>query len=218
MMTLTGSLAYAGGYNNNPPPPPPHNQGSDVLNGQVDLNSSSATLNTNIINATGSVSGQAVSGGNALSVVTMQNTNVTNNQYVGQVSVSSMVNADVQNVQGGASLTSQAVCNSADVSTDPTTTKVYSNQECDAKDPSAAMNANLKNIGGDVSLATTAVGNTFSEDSNAANASVQNYQVNKSGTFATSNTTISNVGGDVSVSAAAIGNNAQIVHYSTNTQ
>jgi lipid-binding SYLF domain-containing protein len=77
------------------------------------------------------------------------------------------------------------------------------------------MNANLKNIGGDVSLATTAVGNTFSEDTNARTAPVQNYQINNAGTFATSNTTVQNVGGGVSVSATAIGNNAQIVHYST---
>jgi len=209
LMTLT-SLAYAA---DTVPPPPP--QGSDILNGQVNLNSQSTTLNTNILNVSGDVSGQAVTGGNVLSVVTMQNANVTNNQYVSGVVVSSKVNADIQNVGGGASLVSQAICNSADVSTDPTTTNVYSNQECDAKDPSAQMNANLKNIGGDVSLATTAVANTFSEDSNAANAAVQNYQVNKAGTFATSNTTITNAGGDVSVSATAIGNNAQIVHYST---
>jgi len=212
-MTLPG-LAYA--VDNNPPPPPPphHDQGSDILNGQVDLNSQASNLNTTIINATGAVSGQAVSAGNVLSVVTMQNTNVTNNQFVGDVSISSKVNADIEGA-GSASLVSQAICNSADVSTDPTTTKVYSNQECEAKDPSASMTANLKDIGGNVSLATTAVGNTFSEDSNAANASVQNYQVNKAGTFATSNTTITNATGDVSVSSTAIGNNAQIVHYST---
>lgn len=206
-MTLTIS-AYAADSN-------PQPQGSDILNGQVNLSSQATTLNTNIVNAGGDVSGQAVTGGNVLSVVTMQNTNVTNNQYVSGVSISSKVNANIENTGGGASLVSQAICNSADVSTDPTTTNVYSNQECDAKDPSAQMNANLKNIGGDVSLATTAVANTFSEDSNAANAAVQNYQVNKAGTFATSNTTITNAGGDVSLSATAIGNNAQIVHYST---
>ncbi|HVZ68489.1 MAG TPA: hypothetical protein VG891_03440 [Rhizomicrobium sp.] len=206
-MTLTG-LAFAGDYN-----PPPH--GSDILNGQVDLNSQSTTLNTNIANVSGGVSGQAITGGNVLSVVTMQNSNVTNNQYVSNVKVSSTVNADIKNAGGGVSLTSQAICNSADISTDPMVTNVYSNQECNAKDPSAAMNANLTNIGGNVSLATTAISNTFSEDSNAPNAAVQNYQVNKAGTYATSNTNISNVGGDVNVSAAAIGNNAQIVHYST---
>lgn len=212
LMALTTNLAYAG--NNNTPSYPQH-QGSEILNGQVNLQSQAATLNTNIQNVEGGVAGQAVSGGNVLNVVTMQNSNVTNNQYVSSVSVSSKVNADVKNIGGSVSLLSQAVCNSADISTDPTTTKVYSNQECNAKDPSAAMNANLANIGGDVSLATAAIANTFSEDTNSPNAAVQNYQINKSGTFATSNTTVSNVGGDVSISAAAIGNNAQIVHYST---
>src|SRR5690242_7998691 len=193
LMTLTIS-AYAA--DSNPPPPPHHNQGSDILNGQIDFQSQAANVNTTIKNVGGDVSGSAVSAGNVLQAVTMQDTNLTNNQYVGQgVSISSKLNADVSHVGGDVSLTSQAICNSADVSTDPNKTKVYSNQECNAVDPSAAMNANLKNIGGDVSLATTAVGNTFSEDTNAPNAPVQNYQINNSGTFATSNTNIQKVGG-----------------------
>jgi hypothetical protein len=204
------SLAYADGSTD----PAVTGQGaSDVLNGQVDFHIAQSNVNVNVTDATGNVAAQSVSGGNAVDITTMSNTEVTNNQYVSSVDISSNMNANVHNTGGTVSLTAQAVCNTASVSMDPTSTNVYSNQECQANDPSATLNANVGNVGNDVSLAATAMGNNFEEDTNAKYGAVQNYQVNESSVYATANTNVSNVNGNVSISAAAIGNNAQIVHY-----
>ena len=200
-MTLPLSLAYAG------------DSTSQILNGQVDFHVDHSNLNLNLSDAAGNVAGQSVAGGNAVDITTMNNTTVTNNQYVSSVSISTDLNANVSNTGGTVDLSSQAVCNSAGVSTDPAYTNVYSSQECDAKDPAASLNANLGNIGNDVSLASTAVGNSFEEDTNAKSSAVQNYQINNSGEYATTNANITNVAGNVSASAAAIGNTAQIIHY-----
>ena len=127
--------------------------------------------------------------------------------------IGSTLNADVQNIGGTVSLTSQAVCNSATVSTDPHVTTVYSNQECQAIDPSSSLNANVANIGNDVSLASTAVGNTFEEDTNAASMPVQTYQINASSINSNVSAKVTNVTGNVDVTSAAIGNSAQIIHY-----
>ncbi len=179
----------------------------------MDFHVAHANVDTHHPHATGNVAGQAVAGGNAVDITTMNNTEVTNNQYVTSVDISSNLNAKVHNTGGTVSLTSQAVCNTACVSMDPTSTNVYSNQECQANDPSASLNANVANIGNDVSLAATAMGNNFEEDTNAKYGAVQNYQINESSVYANANTNVTNVTGNVSVSAAAIGNNAQIVHY-----
>ena len=179
----------------------------------MDFHVQQSTLNVNVTDAAGNVSGQSVAGGNAVDITTMSNTEVTNNQYVSSVNVGADMNANVHNVNGTVGLSSQAVCNSASVSMDPTSTNVYSNQECNAVDPSATLNANVGNIGNDVSLASTAVGNTFEEDTNAKYGAVQNYQINNSNVYSTANTNVANVAGNVSVTAAAIGNTAQIVHY-----
>lgn len=202
---LPMSLAYADGSTD------PAN--SDILNGQVDFHIAQSTLNVNVDNAAGNVSGQSVTGGNAVDIVTMSDTEVTNNQYVTSVNIDSDMNANVHNTGGTVSLTSQAVCNSASVSMDPTSTNVYSNQECEANDPSATLNANVGNINNDVSLASTGEGNDFEEDTNAKYGAVQNYQVNESSVYSTENANVANVNGNVTVSSAAIGNNAQIVHY-----
>ncbi len=200
-MTLPLSQAFAGSST------------SEILNGQVDFHVDHTNLNLNVMDAAGNVSGQSVAGGNAVDITTMNNTNVTNNQYVSSVSISSDLNANVKNTGGTVDLSSQAVCNSAGVSTDPSYTNVYSNQECNAQDPSASLNANLQNIGNDVSLASTAVGNSFEEDTNAKYSAIQNYQINNSSINATTNANITNVSGNVAASAAAIGNTAQIIHY-----
>jgi hypothetical protein len=202
-MTLPLSLAYAGQSTDS----------SDILNGQVDFHVDHTNLNLDVTDAAGNVSGTSVAGGNAVDITTMNNTNVTNNQYVSSVSVSSDLNANVANTGGTVDLQSQAVCNSAGVSTDPAYTNVYSQQECDAQDPSASLNANLQNIGNDVSLASTAVGNSFEEDTNAKYSNIQNYQINNSNINATTNANIVNVNGNVDASATAIGNTAQIIHY-----
>lgn len=203
---LPMSLAYAGESTDAP-------SSSDILNGQVDFHIAQSTLNVNVDNAAGNLTAQSVTGGNAVDITTMSNTEVTNNQYVSSVNIDSDMNANAHNINGTVSLTSQAVCNTASVSMDPTSTNVYSNQECQANDPSATLNANVGNINNDVSLASTAMGNSFEEDTNAKYGAVQNYQVNESSVYSTENSNVANVNGNVSISSAAIGNNAQIVHY-----
>jgi hypothetical protein len=188
---------------------------SNVLNGQVNLNSQQATLTLNTNEVQGNISGGAVSGGNAIDITTMNNTNVSNNQYVSTANIGSDVYANISNVGGTTDLTSQSVCNSASISMDPTSTNVDSTQECKATDPSATMHANISNTNSDVSLASTAVSNTFEEDTNAPYGNVANYQINRAAVNASTNTTLTNIGGNVSASATAIGNTGQIIHYST---
>jgi hypothetical protein len=187
--------------------------GSLVLNGQIDFHVTSSNVNTSVTNAAGNVSGSSASVGNNLEVVTMDNATVNNNQYVSSVSISADQNADVKNVGGTVTLQSQAICNAADVSTDPHSTTVTSTQECQANDPSALLNATVTNAGNDVSLSSQAVGNSFSEDTNAASMPTQNTQINESNIASTVNAKVTNVQGNVSVNSTAIGNNAQIVQY-----
>ncbi|HTQ13776.1 MAG TPA: hypothetical protein VMH86_07865 [Rhizomicrobium sp.] len=196
------SLAYAGGSSE-----------SNILNGQVDFHTAQSTLNVDTSNVAGNVAQQSVAGGNAVDITTMNNTEVTNNQYVSSVDVSSHMNANVTNTGGTVSLSSQAVCNSAGVSMDPTSTNVYSNQECNAVDPSSTLNASVYNAGNDVSLASAAIGNSFEEDTNAKHGAVQNYQINNSNVSSAVNGSVVNVNGNVTATSAAIGNTAQIVHY-----
>ena len=146
----------------------------------------------------------------------MNDTHVVNNQYNKSMTIDSTINAGVGNVGGSVGYTSQAVCNSAGVSTDPKVTAVKSTQECHSVDPSSAINANIASIGGSVGLASHAVGNSFEADSNASNMPVQTKQINTSYVQSKVNAHVSNVGGTVSASSAAIGNNAQILHYTTN--
>lgn len=181
----------------------------------MNLNASVSTLNTTVQWAKGDVAGQSVAGGNVVDIITMNDTTVANEQFNKSVTIDSTINARAGDIGGSAGYTSQAVCNSADVSTDPTTTAVYSNQECRAIDPSSTINAHLRNIGGDVGLASSAVGNTFSEDTNAINAPVETHQINSSFVHSDVNANIANVGGSIATTSAAIGNNAQIVHFST---
>jgi hypothetical protein len=187
--------------------------GSEILNGQTDFHLSLSNLNVQVGDISGNVSAQSVAAGNTLDVTTMDDTSVTNEQYASSAMIGSTINADVQNIGGTVSLVSQAVCNSATISTDPNVTAVYSNQECQAIDPASSLNANVANIGNDVSLASMAVGNTFEEDTNAASMPVQTYQINASSINSSVNTKINNVTGNVDVTSAAIGNSAQIIHY-----
>lgn len=203
MMLL--SQAYAGSSS----------EGSQVLNGQVDLHTSISTLQTTIDRTGSSVGVQSVAAGNALDVTTMNDTHVTNNQYVSSVDISSDLGARVTNVGGDAAIQSQAVCNSASISTDPNVTAIKSTQQCDAVDPASRAYVDASNIGGSFSLANSAIANTFEADSNARNMPVDNTQINHSNVNAATTAHVSNVAGTVSVTSAAIGNNAQILHYST---
>lgn len=189
--------------------------GSNILNGQVNFNASVSTLNTSAYSMGGDVVGQSVAGGNAVDITTMNDTHVTNNQYNKSTTIDSTINAGVGNIGGSVGFSSQAVCNSAGVSTDPTVTAVNSNQECRSIDPSSTINANIAHVGGDIGLASHAVGNTFEADSNASNMPVTTNQINSSFVHSKVNANVANVGGGLSASSAAIANNAQIIHYST---
>jgi hypothetical protein len=203
LLILPLNLAYADGSTS----------GSNVLNGQIDLQLSSSHLNTSVSNSPGNVANASSAVGNNVEVVTMDNTNVTNSQYVGNVSINADQNANVQNIGGTVSLSSQAACNAADVSTDPHTAAIYSNQTCNASDPSALLNANVANINNDVSLSSQAIGNSFSEDTNAQYMPVQNYQTNSASIASTVNSKVTNVNGNITINSTAVGNNAQIVQY-----
>jgi hypothetical protein len=209
ILMLTLSSAYADGSNST------DGGVSNILNGQVNLNAQQATLNLATNEIAGNVSGGAVAGGNAIDITTMNNTNVNNQQYVGNTTINADTNAYLANVGGTTDLQSQAICNSASVSMDPTSTNVTSNQECGASDPSATLHATVTNAANDVSLATTAVGNTLEEDTNAPYGNVSNIQLNHSAVNSSTNVTTSNVYGNVSASATSIGNTGTIIHYST---
>src|ERR1700743_1204520 len=75
-LMLTLNSAYADGSNNS-------GGESNILNGQVDFNTQQATLNLGASQIQGSVTGASTAGGNAIDITTMNNTNVTNSQYVG---------------------------------------------------------------------------------------------------------------------------------------
>jgi hypothetical protein len=205
MTILSATAAFADGSSN-------QLNGSLILNDQTQLHIVTSNVNTEAQNIDGDFVGQSVAAGNVLDVTTLQDSWVTNKQYTSSVNVSSDLYANVKNVTGSVGLTSQAVCNDANISTDPTTTDVYSNQECRAQDPSATLNATVQNIGGSVQTAAIAMGNNFAEDTNAPNAPVQNYQINASSVNALNNTKVYDAG-STAVVGTAIGNNAQIVHY-----
>jgi len=170
-------------------------------------------VNTGIESVAGNVTSTSSAAGNNLQVFTLNSATVNNSQYVGGVSIAADQNATVDNVGGTTTLSSQAVCNAADVSTDPKSTTVASSQVCDANDPSSYLNATVTNAGNDVSLSSQSIGNSYSEDSNAAVLTTLNNQVNNAAIAATTNAAVHSVYGNVTVSASAVGNNAQIIQY-----
>src|SRR5580692_3656463 len=85
--------------------------GSNIINGQVNLQSNWSNL-TGSIDTTGSdatVTGAAA--GNLVDITTMNNTQVKNSQIVGSsASIGSNINVDVNNVWGNATVANQVVC------------------------------------------------------------------------------------------------------------
>ena len=187
--------------------------GSQILNGQVDLHTSTSTLNTTVDSTGGDVQIGSTAGGNALDVTTMNDTHVQNSQYTSSVDISSDLGARVTNVDGSVSVAGQAICNSAGISTDPNITQVNSNQECQAKDPSSQVYVDSWNVGGDFQVTNMAAGNTFEEDTNAPNAPITTRQLNASSVNANTTVHVQNVAGTTAIQSTAIGNSAQIVHY-----
>src|SRR5580698_8566329 len=85
------------------------NSESNILNGQVDLNSSVSKLTTSVVDTSGNVTLDSTAGGNAVEIVTMNNTNVQTGQFTGGgADIVSIVNANVQNTDGTVSINSQA--------------------------------------------------------------------------------------------------------------
>jgi hypothetical protein len=190
--------------------------GSDVLNGQVTLQTQWSNLNTVIDSVGGDAALQGAAAGNIVDIMTMNDTHVDTNQFVGpNAAIGSNITADVSNVWGSVGISNQALCNGASVSTDPVVTAVRNRQECQASDPSSLVNASINGVVGDMAMQSLSMGNTFEADSNAPNFPINNMQLNNAIGSSTINANAFNIGGSMSMTSGAIGNKAQILHYST---
>jgi len=142
---------------------------------------------------------------------------VQNSQIVGPGSaIDSNVNANISNVWGSTGISSQAICNGASVSTDPTLTAVNSYQRCDSSDPSTSIKANIGGVGGDAVVQGLAIGNSFEADTNARNMPIVSRQINNSMTTSTVHANVSDIGGSTALTSSAIGNTGQVIHYGSN--
>jgi hypothetical protein len=191
--------------------------GSQIINGQVNLQTNWASLNASVDTVGGDVVATGSAAGNLIDITTMNDTRVQNNQIVGpNATVGSNVAIDANNVWGNVSIQNQAVCNGASVSTDPVLTAVKSNQECHAADPYSGITTNVSNVAGNAVIQGSALGNSFEADSNAPNMPIMTHQLNNSGVVSNVNANVYNVGGSVGLSSSAIGNTSQVIHYTTN--
>jgi hypothetical protein len=191
--------------------------GSNVVNGQVNLQTQWSNLNTVVDSVGGDAALQGAAAGNLVDIMTMNNTVVNNSQFVGpNAAIGSNITADMSNVWGSVGISNQALCNGASVSTDPVLTQINSRQVCKASDPATQTNANINGVVGDMAIQSLSMANSFEADSNAQNMPIQNMQMNSSIGASTINANTSNIGGSMSLTSGAIGNKAQILHYSTN--
>ena len=191
--------------------------GSNIINGQVNLQNNWSNLTGSIDTTGGDATVTGAAAGNLIDITTMNNTRVKNSQIVGAgASIGSNVNVDVNNVWGNASVGNQVVCNGASVSTDPTYASTKNYQECNATDPFSGITTNISNVAGNAIVQGSALGNTFEADSNAPNMPILSKQINNSGVTSNINANLYNVGGTATLSSSAIGNTSQIIHYSTN--
>jgi hypothetical protein len=191
--------------------------GSNVINGQVSLQTQWSNLNTVVDSVGGDAALQGAAAGNLVDIMTMNNTVVNNSQFVGpNAAIGSNINADMSNVWGSVGISNQALCNGASVSTDPVLTQINSRQVCKASDPATQTNANINGVVGDLAIQSLSMANSFEADSNAQNMPIQNMQMNSSIGASTINANTTNIGGSMSLTSGAIGNKAQILHYSTN--
>ena len=191
--------------------------GSQIVNGQVNLQNNWSNLNGSFNTVGGDAVAQGSAAGNMIDITTMNNTNVFNRQIVtSNAAIGSNVNVDATNVWGSVGIQSQALCNGASISTDPVLTQVNSTQKCNASDTFSAINSNVSNVAGNATFMGSALGNSFEADSNAPNMPIMTRQVNSSGVVSNVNANIFNVGGSAGMSSSAIGNSSQIIHYNTN--
>ena len=225
VLALSATSAMAGGVGDNAQygswgdmsSPSSNASGSNIINGQVNLQNNWSNL-TGSIDTTGSdatVTGAAA--GNLVDITTMNNTRVQNSQIVGSgASIGSNVNVDVNNVWGNATVANQVVCNGASVSTDPTYAATNNYQKCNAADPFSGITTNISNVAGNAIVQGSSLGNSFEADSNAPNMPILSKQINNSGVVSNINANLYNVGGTATLSSSAIGNTSQIIHYNTN--
>lgn len=191
--------------------------GSQIMNGQINLQTNWSNLNGNFNTVGGDAVAQGTAAGNMVDITTMNDTRVLNNQVVGpQATIGSNVNVDATNVWGSVGIQNQVVCNGASVSTDPTLTAVNSSQACHASDPYSGINTNISNVGGNAVIQGSSISNSFEADSNAPNMPIVTRQLNNSASVSNVNANVFNVAGSVGMSSSAIGNTAQVIHYTTN--
>ena len=204
MVTLSASLACAGGTSS----------GSNIINGQINLQSQFSNLTGNIDTIQGDAVVQSAAAGNLIDITTMNNTRVQNSQFVGpNAAIDSNITTNVSNIWGSTAITNQAICNGAGISTDPTLTAVNSYQKCASSDPSSSLRANVSNIAGDAVIQNSALGNSLEADTNAVNMPIVSRQINNSMEASTVHANVSNIGGSTSLTSSAIGNTGQIIHY-----
>ena len=219
VLALSTSAAFAQGVGtwSDPSQQQSGGVGSQILNNQINLQTNWSNLTGSVDTVGGDVVVQGNAGGNIVDVTTMNDTRVNNTQFVGpNATIGSNVAVDVNNVAGSVGITNQAICNGANVSTDPILTAVKSNQACHATDPYSEINTNISNIGGNAVVQGSALGNSFQADSNAPNFPIVSRQLNNSGVVSNVNANVFNAAGTVGLSSSAIGNTSQIIHYSTN--
>lgn len=197
-------------------PGQPGDDGSLILNTQINLQNNWSNLNVRANTIGGDAVAQGSAAGNLVDVITMNNTRVTNDQTVGPgAAIGSNIHMDVNKVWGSVGIQNQVVCNGASVSSDPAWTFVNSNQECHAGDPYSGINANIRNVAGDAVIQGSALGNSFQADSNAGSFGVTTRQLNNSANISNVNSNVYNVGGSAGFSSSAIGNSSQIIQYNT---
>ncbi len=95
--------------------------GSNIINGQINLQNAWSNLNGSIDTTGSDATAAGAAAGNLIDITTMNNTTVKNSQIVGSgANIGSNVNVDMNNVWGNATSANQVLCNGASVSTDPT--------------------------------------------------------------------------------------------------
>ena len=191
--------------------------GSQIVNGQVNLQNNWSNLNGSFNTVGGDAVAQGSAAGNTIDITTMNNTNVFNKQIVtSNAAIGSNVNVDATNVWGSVGIQSQTLCNGASISTDPTLTQVNSTQKCNASDTFSAINSNVSNVAGNATFMGSSIANSFEADSNAPNMPIMTKQVNSSGVVSNVNANVFNVAGSAGMSSSAIGNSSTVIHYNTN--
>jgi hypothetical protein len=184
---------------------------SEILNGQVNLNTVWSTTNLKVNHVDTDVGATANGIGNTAQIYTMNDT-VARNDQLNLGDIGAEVNAKVGVAHGNVILGATTLCNGAVVSTDPMLTAVKSKQICGGTDPVATVNARLGNVDGGVGVNVMSVANQLEVDSNASRFPVSNFQENRSATFANANVKV-DTAKIVSIGSTAVGNTAQIIHY-----